>query len=219
MSNKENRMITVWAILSLLVMFAYPVCACIIFKTAPDFFNLIKGILPMIVALYPGAIACVFLYIPLIGKTGAYLGFLTGNISNIRLPCAINAVGQLRGDASLEEKDTVSTLSVAASALTTIAIISFGLLYVYNYGDAFLGAESKINPVFQQVLPALFGALSYKYFKKDKGIFISVILLLVALLAIKGSFGMSALIVFAIAFAVVLAFIKSYIHGKRQRTE
>ncbi len=217
MSNKENRMITVWSILSLLVMFAYPVCSCIIFKTAPDLFNLFKSILPMIVALYPGAIASVFLYIPLIGKSGAYLSFLTGNISNIRLPCAINAVGQLDEKASLEEKDTVSTLSVAASAMTTIVIISLGLFYVYNYGNVFQNTDSKINPVFQQVLPALFGALSYKYFKKDKGIFVSVIILLVALLVIKSSFGMSALIVVAIVFAVLLACVKSYIQTKKQK--
>lgn len=219
MKNKENRIISVWSMVSLLVIFSFPICSSIVLKTGPDFLMLMKGTLPMVVALYPAAIASVFVYIPLIGKAGAYLSFLTGNISNIRLPCAINAIGQLNKKAAEEEKNSISTLSVAASALTSTFIISFSLLYYNQVGDFFQTSGAIFKPIFQQVLPALFGAVAYTYIKKEKIIFSTILLVLLGILLFKGNAGMSLLIAASFIVAIFLSYLMKSVAVKKRRED
>ena len=42
----------------------------------------------------------VITYVPMLGVGGSYLGFVTGNLSNLKVPCALNAMQSAGVDAA-----------------------------------------------------------------------------------------------------------------------
>jgi hypothetical protein len=152
----------------------------VLFVSAPIFIAVYLGVEPIYSALFSafGVVALIywtvavgefFLYAPLLGPGATYLAFVTGNISNIKLPCALNAqevAGVKRGT---KENEIVSTISVAVSALVTTVIMSVGVIFLAVFSgplESFFSYPT-VAPVFECILPSLFGALGYSYIKKN----------------------------------------------------
>ncbi len=104
-------------------------------------------------------------YTPMLGAGGGYLAFITGNLINMKIPCAMNAK-EMAGTASgTTENEIISTLSIAASSLTTIVVLALGVLLLTPL-QPLLQSET-LAPAFANVVPALFGAMAYQYFRKN----------------------------------------------------
>lgn len=104
-------------------------------------------------------------YTPMLGAGGGYLAFITGNLINMKIPCAMNAK-EMAGTASgTAENEIISTLSIAASSLTTIVVLALGVLLLAPL-QPLLQSET-LAPAFANVVPALFGAMAYQYFRKN----------------------------------------------------
>lgn len=104
-------------------------------------------------------------YTPMLGSGGGYLAFITGNLINMKIPCAINAKEMAGTKSGTTENDIVSTLSIASSALTTILILALGVLLLVPLQPVL--QSPVLRPAFENVVPALFGAMAYKYFRKN----------------------------------------------------
>ncbi|MCI2058348.1 MAG: hypothetical protein LKJ80_03980 [Oscillibacter sp.] len=104
-------------------------------------------------------------YFPVLGVTGTYMAFLSGNISNMRLPCAAVAQDAAGVKPGTAQGAVVSALGMAVSVLINIAVLTVGVLL----GSAVL---AKLPPVVQEtlnyLLPALFGALLAQFGFKNK---------------------------------------------------
>ena len=100
----------------LAVMLLFPIAAALVFKAVPDWHGLLLGLIstfPMYAAV---GVVEVITYIPMLGAGGSYLSFVTGNISNLKLPCALNSLEQAGVKANSEEGEFISTISIAVSA-------------------------------------------------------------------------------------------------------
>jgi hypothetical protein len=104
-------------------------------------------------------------YIPMLGAGGSYLSFVTGNISNLKLPCALNALESANVKAQSEEGDIVSTIAIAVSSIVTTVIIILGVLLIVPLNPIL--SSPAIKPAFDQMLPALFGALGVVFVSKN----------------------------------------------------
>ncbi|MDD2375519.1 MAG: hypothetical protein PHD23_09220, partial [Eubacteriales bacterium] len=93
------------------------------------------------------------------------LAFITGNLTNLKIPCAINALEQAHVESGSEEADILSTLSVAASSLTTNIIIILGVLLLIPLTPIL--QSPVLAPAFANVIPALFGALGYMFISRN----------------------------------------------------
>ena len=187
MMNKKNltymdsvhRDGTIWNLTMMVILLAFPVTVAIIFKAMPDWRGLIEGLIataPMYWAV--GAVE-VITFIPMLGAGGSYLSFVTGNISNLKLPCAINALENAKVDAKSEEGEIISTIAIAVSSIVTIIIIAIGVLLIIPLQPML---ESPVlKPAFDQMLPALFGALGVALISKNWKIAIAPIVLMLAL--------------------------------------
>lgn len=113
----------------------------------------------------PSCIAEYLIYVPLLGIGGVYLSFLTGNLTNLKLPCAFSSREIAKTTAGTKEDEIIMTLSIATSALTTMLVIALGVLLIVPLTPVL--QNPIIKPAFDNVLPALFGALGYQYFIKD----------------------------------------------------
>lgn len=169
----------IWNIGVMLLLFAFPVAVCIIFNTMPDWGSLLMGIIataPMYWAV--GAIETVT-FVPMLGAGGSYLGFVTGNISNLKLPCALNAMEQNGVSANSEEGEVVSTIAIAISSIVTTIIIIIGVVLIVPLTPVL--QAPVLQPAFDQMLPALFGGLGVAFVSKNWKIAIAPIALMLVL--------------------------------------
>ena len=104
-------------------------------------------------------------YTPMLGAGGGYLAFITGNLINMKIPCAMNAREIAHTQSGTTENEIISTLSIAASSLTTIVVLAVGVLLLAPL-QPILQSE-VLQPAFANVVPALFGAMAYQYFRKN----------------------------------------------------
>lgn len=102
-------------------------------------------------------------YTPMLGAGGGYLAFITGNLINMKIPCAVNARDIVGAKTGTPENEIISTLSIAASSLVTIVVLAVGVLLLVPL-QPLLQSEA-LQPAFDNVVPALFGAMAYKYYR------------------------------------------------------
>lgn len=105
------------------------------------------------------------IYTPMLGSGGSYLAFITGNLINMKVPCAVNAKDIVDAKTGTQENEIISTLSIATSSLVTILVLAFGVLLLVPLQPVL---QSEIlQPAFSNVVPALFGAMAYKYYRTN----------------------------------------------------
>jgi len=98
-----------------------------------------------------------FTYIPMLGAGGSYLGFVTGNLTNLKVPCALNAMAAAKVEAGTDEGEIISTIAIAVSSLVTASIITFGVFMLFWIRPVL--EAPVLAPAFANILPSLFGAL------------------------------------------------------------
>ena len=118
-------------------------------------------------------------YVPMLGAGGSYLSFVTGNIANLKLPVALNALEQADVQVSSEEGEIISTIAIAVSSIVTTLIIILGVLLITPLTPV-LNAP-VLSPAFAQILPALFGGLGVVFISKNWKISVAPVLLMLAL--------------------------------------
>ena len=141
---------------------------------APFVMGLYLGAMPDLGAVARGFLACglvwtvscvaeYLIYTPMLGAGGGYLAFITGNLINMKIPCAMNARDLVDAKTGTPENEIISTLSIATSSLVTILVLAAGVVALIPL-QPILQAPA-LQPAFDNVVPALFGAMAYKYYR------------------------------------------------------
>lgn len=170
---------TIWNISMMILLLMFPIAVCIVFQAMPDWRGVIEGLIATAPMYWAVGVVEVITFIPMLGAGGSYLSFVTGNISNLKLPCAINALENAKVDAKSEEGEIVSTIAIAVSSIVTTIIIAIGVLLIVPLSPIL---ESPVlEPAFAQMLPALFGALGVALISKNWKIAIAPIALMLVL--------------------------------------
>lgn len=114
------------------------------------------------------SVAEFLIYTPMLGSGGGYLAFITGNLINMKIPCAVTARDMVGVKSGTKENEIISTLSIATSSLVTILVLAVGVLALTPLQP--LLQSPTLQPAFDNVVPALFGAMAYKYYRKNMSI-------------------------------------------------
>ncbi|MBE6948575.1 MAG: hypothetical protein E7456_01890 [Ruminococcaceae bacterium] len=153
-------------LIGIILLIGAPFAMGLSLNAMPDANAFVKGFLQIAIVYIPSSLVEFLIYTPMLGAGGSYLGFLTGNLINMKIPCALNARDIAGTEAGTTENEIVSTLSIAASSLVTTVVIALGVLLMIPLRPIL---ESEVlQPAFNNVVPALFGAMAYKYFRKGK---------------------------------------------------
>ena len=169
----------IWNLSVMVLLLAFPLTVAFLFGVMPDWKALGVGLLataPMYWAV--GAIETVT-FVPMLGAGGSYLSFVTGNLSNLKLPCAINALEQNGVSANSEEGEIISTIAIATSSIVTTIIIILGVICIVPLTPVL--EAPVLAPAFEQMLPALFGGLGVAFISKNWKIAIAPIMLMLVL--------------------------------------
>ena len=137
----------------------------LLYGVMPDMSEFLKGIIKVGIIYIPVAIVEFLVYAPMLGTGGSYLTFLTGNVTNLKIPCAMNSRDIAKTEVGTVENEIISTISISVSALVTMLVIFVGVLLLVPLTPVL--QNPVLTPAFDTVVPALFGALGLKYFIKS----------------------------------------------------
>lgn len=173
----------IWGLSICVLIILFPTVLCLIYGVLPQwnaFFKAIIAVLPMYWAV---GIVEIFTYVPMLGAGGAYLSFVTGNISNLKLPCAVDAMEKAGVKANSEEGEIISTIAIAVSSIVTTFIIILGVIMIAPLNLLFNHPQYKpiFDIAFEQILPALFGGLAVVFISKNWKLSIAPIILMLCL--------------------------------------
>ena len=189
MENKNKKSIsymdsvhrdgTVWNLIVMVILMMFPVVVGLIFQAVPDWKGVGLGLLATAPMYWAVGVVEVITYIPMLGAGGSYLSFVTGNISNLKLPCAINALENAKTDVKSEEGEIISTIAIAVSSIVTTVIIIVGVILIVPLNPIL--SNETLKPAFDQMLPALFGALGVALISKNWKLAIAPVTLMLIL--------------------------------------
>lgn len=137
-------------------MVGIPLVICAIYSCFPDFGLVLQSGTGLLAMFIPIAISEVFSYAPVLGSA-SYITFITGNISNLKLPCALNALEMADVEQNTDAGDAVATVAVAVSSIVTTVIIVLGVLLLVPLQPILESEPVKIAGSY--MLPALYGCL------------------------------------------------------------
>ena len=163
--DSVHRAGRIWNLCMMLAMFLYPILVGLIYGAAPDGHGLVMGLIATAPMYWAVGIVETFTYVPMLGAGGGYLAFITGNLINMKIPCAVNARDLAGVRTGTPENEIVSTLSIATSSLVTIVILALGVLALVPLQPVL--QSPALQPAFANVVPALFGAMAYQYYRKN----------------------------------------------------
>ena len=170
---------TIWNLAMMVLLLLFPIAVGIVFRALPDWQGLLMGLVATAPMYWAVGVVEVITFIPMLGAGGSYLSFVTGNISNLKLPCAINALENAGVSAKSEEGELVSTISIAVSSIVTTLIIVIGVILIVPLSPIL--ENPILTPAFDQMLPALFGALGVALISKNWKLAIAPVALMLIL--------------------------------------
>lgn len=236
--DKKNTQITdpfqAWAhkwgrvgtLIALIYMIALPFIVLFFYDSIPSFSEVINlGTISILMIYIPVGFSEAISYTPILGSS-AYLTFITGNIMNLKLPCAVNAMKLAKKEPNTPEGEAISSVAVAVCSIMTIVILALAALL-----------SAWISPVFElpavktasnYLIPALFGSLTLGLFGSTSsgkkvvkngvmGVVPVIIIVTVLSLVVRFASGSSlfGMIGFLILFMLPVAIISSRIMWKK----
>ena len=212
--NDKNHLYgRVFLALAIVMIVLIPIIMAIVLQVMPEWDVVIRALATLIVFIIGGFVE-VMTYSPMLGTAGTYLAFFTGNLVNLKVPCAVNAREQANVKHGSQEGEIVSTLSVATSTIVTTVIIALGVALLVPLTPVL--ENPVLRPAFNSAFTALFGALAYKYFTKDIKL-VPLPLILSIVLAFTLKLDTSVLIPICAIASIVLAVVL-FKAGKNKQT-
>lgn len=150
---------------TLVLLLGAPFLMGYILGAMPDMRAFGRGFLAIGIVWLVSCVAEYLVYTPMLGAGGGYLAFITGNLINMKIPCAVNARDIVGAKTGTPENEIISTLSIATASLVTIVILALGVLLLIPLQPVL--QSPALQPAFDNVVPALFGAMAYQYFRKN----------------------------------------------------
>ena len=206
--NERTHIIgRVVSVITLVLLVGAPFVLGVILGAMPDVGAVAKGFVSVGLVWMVSGVAEYLIYTPMLGAGGGYLAFITGNLINMKIPCAISARDMVGAKTGTPENEVISTLSIAASSLVTILVLALGVLLLVPL-QPILQSE-VLQPAFANVVPALFGAMAYKYFRGNMKIAVTplVVMSLLFILAPSLTGSTSFMIIPSGAMAIAITWL------------
>ena len=213
-------------LIALLYMIAIPFVVLTFYDSLPSIGEVINlSTISILMVYIPVGFSEAISYTPILGAS-SYLTFITGNIMNLKLPCAVNAMKLTKKEPNTPEGEAISSVAVAVCSIMTIIILALAALL-----------SAWISPVFElpavktasnYLIPALFGSLTLGLFASTSsgkkvvkngvmGVVPVIVIITVLALVVRITTGSSlfGMVGFLILFMLPVAIISSGIMWKK----
>ena len=203
------------SVITLVLLLGAPFAIGAYLGAGPDLRAAARGFLSVGLVWTVSSVVEFLVYTPMLGAGGSYLAFITGNLINMKIPCAMNARDMVGAKSGTAENEIIATLSIATSSLVTILVLALGVLLLTPLRPVL--EQEALQPAFANVVPALFGAMAWKYFRKDPRLALIPLAVMTLLFALVPSLTSSTS--FMIIPSGALAIGLSWLKYRRERKE
>ena len=206
--KSTHRLGRIVSIITLGLLVGAPFAIGTLLGAGPDLGAVARGFLSVGLVWTVSSVVEFLVYTPMLGAGGSYLAFITGNLINMKIPCAMNAKELVDAKSGTAENEVIATLSIATSALVTIVVLALGVALLIPLQPVL--QSPVLAPAFANVVPALFGAMAYKYYRKDPLLALIPLTVMIILFTLVPSLTSSTsfMIIPSGALAIALAWIK-----------
>lgn len=193
----------IWIWTAVVVVLMVPVAACLYYDAWPDGAAVLKGLLGVAPIYWTVGVIEVITYTPMLGTGGTYLAFVTGNLTSIKVPSALNAMENAQVKPGTEEGEVISTIAIATSSIVTTLVIVAGVIGLSALAPIL--SSEVLAPAFDNILPALFGGLAVVYVSRNWKIAIAPLIFMVILFLCIPSLAGSVGVLVPVGVLVALA--------------
>lgn len=175
----------IWMIAATILLIMVPIWICVQYDAWPGFGEVLKGLVGVAPIFWTVAVIEVITFVPMLGSAGSYLGFVTGNLTNLKVPCALSAMEAAKVEPGSEKGDVISTIAIAVSSIVTTIVIALGVLLLAQLEPIL--QSPTLMPAFDNILPALFGGLAVVFVSKSWKIALAPMIFMIVLFIIQPS--------------------------------
>lgn len=206
--NSTHRLGRVSGIIAVLLILMVPAVITFVYRNqiTLDMPKTMSAIITLTAIYGVVSVVEVVSFCPFLGTGGTYLSFITGNIMNMKLPVAMNSLRVNKLDRDSEEAEVVTTLAIGASSMVTTFILFLGMLFLGNLLVPIITGP-ELAPAFNNVTPALTGALAAPYFVKNKKLSIPTVIAGCVLYLVMGYSFMSSNYSYLMLAFIVISFL------------
>lgn len=154
-------------------------------------------------------------YYPILGLSGTYMAFTAGSISDIRMPASAVAQESIGVPYGSDEGAVASTLGVAGSLFTTLAVVFFTAVFGTKLIELF--PESLIIAIKTYTVPCVFAAVYVQFCRFEKKLSFIILITMVIYLLLAKIYGLMMIV--AVIIPVVLSrllYKKGYFNEKQK---
>lgn len=178
--NKSiHRLGRVSTAVAILLLLAVPTVMTIMNSGEFDFSKTLGAVAQVLMVYVPVCITEVLSFSPALGQGGTYLAFLSGNISNMKLPASVSGQNLLGVEPGTDEAEVASVLSIGVSTIVTMVVLAIGMVSI-TYLEPFL-SNPVLKPGFDNIIPALIGAMLINYIVKSPKLMIAPLVMALVL--------------------------------------
>lgn len=169
----------IWIWTAAVVVLMVPVVICIYYNAWPEGTAVLKGLLGVAPIYWTVGVIEVITYTPMLGTGGTYLAFVTGNLTSLKAPSALNAMENAEVKPGSEEGEVISTIAISTCSIVTTLVLVVGVCAL-SFVAPILNSP-VLEPAFNNILPALFGGLAVVYVSKNWKIALAPLIFMVIL--------------------------------------
>lgn len=156
-----------WITLAAIAIFvAVPLTLSVVNGIYPSFSDLLLACGGICAIFIPTGVAEMFAEVPVMGSS-YYVSCVTGNILNLKLPAAMNALKLANVKSGTEVADAITGVAVAISSMVTLVMLAITCVLLTPL-QAFFSSPA-VTVAAGNVLPALFGCLAIGNIGNDMG--------------------------------------------------
>ncbi len=179
----------IWIWTAAVLILAVPLAICIVYDAWPGLTPVFIGLLGVAPIFWTVGTIEVVTFTPMLGTGGSYLGFVTGNLTSLKVPAALNAMESAKAKPNTEEGEVISTIAVATSSIVTTLIIAAGVFLLTQLSPVL--NSPVLVPAFENILSSLFGGLAVVYVSKNWKIAVVPLVFMVTLFLLVPSLASS----------------------------
>lgn len=201
--EKSHKAGQIWIWSAVCAILFVPVAVCVYYNAWPSLGAVLKGLLGVAPIYWTVGIIEIITFTPMLGTGGTYLSFVTGNVTALKVPAALNAMESAGVKSSSEEGEIISTIAIATASIVTTLIIAAGIFLFVPLQP--LLASEKLKPAFDNIMPSLFGGLGTVYISKNWKVAVAPVLFMVILFVAVPSLASSVGVLVPVGILIALA--------------
>ncbi len=209
--KETDRYGKIWIWTAVVVVLMVPVAICVGYNAWPELTAVLKGLLGVAPIYWTVGAIEVITYTPMLGIGGTYLAFVTGNLTSLKAPSALNAMENAEVKPGTEEGEVISTIAIATSSIVTTLVLVAGVCVLTLIAPIL--NSPVLTPAFDNILPALFGGLGVVYISKNWKIALTPLIFMVILFLLVPS--LSGSVGILVPVGVIIALVAARILYKK----